>query len=479
MEDERLPGAQPPEGGDTAPPDDSRWEEGDSLSFLSAPPAGRPAGETSRPASPGRKIPPEPPKKGSAEGTARPQPGGETSGQETPGPLKTNRVIRLAQVRRRRNARRLRILVGLTLALTLALAWALGALAPSLGALSDLADTIRIGLTPGEGFPVKTNISPILHLEELSGGFVELGEQDLVLYSASGARLRSIQHNYSRPALTAGRTRFCVYARSGNELRVESRSQTLYTKVTDSPLLLCAMSQDGGLAVVTRSARYAAQVSIYSPRMEYLYGWSPSDKEGTPCLAVFSDNGKKLAAACLKAQDGQLVSGIYFLDTEKSSQPVASPEVASMPLQMAWLDSVQLLVIYQDRAVVYNALTGEEKYSYDFGGESLLSASISGKNAALLFSGGTGTFQDHLVVLDDRMEPRADLSTEGEADQVVCTRTAAYILEESAVRAYTLNGEEKWTVETEEKPLALLDAKKLLLFTGQQADVLQPSASSG
>ena len=300
-----------------------------------------------------------------------------------------------------------------------------------------------------------------------------------MLYSASGARLRSIQHNYSRPALTASRTRFCVYARSGNELRVESRSQTLYTKVTDSPLLLCAMSQDGGLAVVTRSARYAAQVSIYSPRMEYLYGWSPSDKEGTPCLAAFSDNGKKLATACLKAQDGQLVSGIYFLDTEKSSQPVSSAEVTSMPLQMAWLDSVQLLVIYQDRATVYNALTGEEKYSYDFGGESLLSASISGKNAALLFSGGTGTFQDHLVVLDDRMEPRADLSTEGEADQVVCTRTAAYILEESAVRAYTLGGEEKWTVETEEKPLALLDAKKLLLFTGQEAYILQPSSSSG
>ena len=476
MEDERLPGAQPPEGGDSAPPDDSRWEEGDSLNFLSAPPAGRPAGEDSRPVPTARQ---EPLKKSPAGGTAHPQPGAETAGEEPPGPLKTNRVIRLAQVRRRRNARRLRILVGLTLALTLALAWALGALAHSLGALSDLADTVRIGLTPGEGFPVKTNISPILQLEELSGGFVELGEQDLVLYSASGARLRSIQHNYSRPALTAGRTRFCVYARSGNELRVESRSQTLYTKVTDSPLLLCAMSQDGGLAVVTRSARYAAQVSIYSPRMEYLYGWSPSDKEGTPCLAAFSDNGKKLATACLKAQDGQLVSGIYFLDTEKSSQPVSSAEVTSMPLQMAWLDSVQLLVIYQDRATVYNALTGEEKYSYDFGGESLLSASISGKNAALLFSGGTGTFQDHLVVLDDRMEPRADLSTEGEADQVVCTRTAAYILEESAVRAYTLGGEEKWTVETEEKPLALLDAKKLLLFTGQEAYILQPSSSSG
>ena len=83
------------------------------------------------------------------------------------------------------------------------------------------------------------------------------------------------------------------------------------------------------------------------------------------------------------------------------------------------------------------------------------------------------------MVLDDRMEPRADLSTEGEADQVVCTRTAAYLLEESAVRAYTLGGEGKWTVETEEKPLALLDAKKLLLFTGQEAYILQPSSSSG
>lgn len=161
-------------------------KRGDSLSFLSAPPpAGRRAKLPGRPLRAGR-SPRNPLKK--ALPRARPPPArGRNCRGRAPRPPQDQPGHPAGPGAPAAECRRLRILVGLTLALTLALAWALGALAPSLGALSDLADTVRIGLTPGEGFPVKTNISPILQLEELSGGFVELGEQDLVLYSASGA----------------------------------------------------------------------------------------------------------------------------------------------------------------------------------------------------------------------------------------------------------------------------------------------------
>ncbi len=49
----------------------------------------------------------------------------------------------------------------------------------------------------------------------------------------SGTRLNSIQSGYARPAIAAGKTRFVLYNRSGSELRVESRTQNLYTKTMD------------------------------------------------------------------------------------------------------------------------------------------------------------------------------------------------------------------------------------------------------
>lgn len=460
------------------PKPDEAFEEGEFLTFAALPKEKKQAEAKKAKAAPGRRAPRRGPSVADLPFEDY-RPEREEAAVPSPEQLKNDRLVRLAQVRRRRAARRARALVVLTLLLAFAMAWALGAFGSSIAALSDVADSIRIGLTPSEGFPVKTNIPEIYQVEELSGGFVELGSQDLVAYSASGVRLRSIQHNYSRPALTVGDTRFCVYARAGNELRVESRTQTLYTKTTEQPLLLCAMGADGSLAVATRSTRYAAEVSVYNPNMEYVYGWNPTEKQGTPCRMAFAEGGTRLAAACLKAQDGVLTTGLYFLDTGRDELLSVSEEVDATPLQLTWLDDSLLLAVFEDHASTYNALTGAEKHRYDFEGETLLSSSVSGRRIALLFSGGSGTSQEHLVVLNDSLETTADVATQGEGSQVVFSRANIYILEETGVSAYETDGTYQWTAPLSETPLALVDGKKLLVFTGVEADAVSAPAQKG
>ena len=44
-----------------------------------------------------------------------------------------------------------------------------------------------------------------------------------------------------------------LYNRSGNELRVESRTQNLYTKTMENSITLCAMADNGTLAGRSRS----------------------------------------------------------------------------------------------------------------------------------------------------------------------------------------------------------------------------------
>ena len=50
--------------------------------------------------------------------------------------------------------------------------------------------------------------------------------------------------------------------RAGNELTICSRTRTLYSQSFDAGILLCAMSNNNSLAVVTESGRYAAQVNF-------------------------------------------------------------------------------------------------------------------------------------------------------------------------------------------------------------------------
>ena len=80
---------------------------------------------------------------------------------------------------------------------------------------------------------------------------MELGSTDVAVFGANGAKLRTIQPSYARPAIAVGNTRFALYNRAGTELRIESRTGTLYTTRTDAGILLCAMSPNGTTAVVT------------------------------------------------------------------------------------------------------------------------------------------------------------------------------------------------------------------------------------
>ena len=94
-----------------------------------------------------------------------------------------------------------------------------------------------------------------------------------------------------------GKNRFVLYNRSGNELRVESRTQNLYTKTMENSITLCAMADNGTLAVVTEDPGSAARLRVYSSSMEQLLSWSLTIADGTPLRLAFSPDGRRLAVA--------------------------------------------------------------------------------------------------------------------------------------------------------------------------------------
>ena len=82
----------------------------------------------------------------------------------------------------------------------------------------------------GAGWPANTGIRTPTQVEPLAGGFVEMDNEDVAVYSAYGAKIRTIQPGYARPALAVGNTRFVLYNRAGKELTVQSRTRQLYAK---------------------------------------------------------------------------------------------------------------------------------------------------------------------------------------------------------------------------------------------------------
>lgn len=373
---------------------------------------------------------------------------------------------------RRKKARLVRRIVIPAVLLGVLLAWASGLAGASVTAAGELAESIRIALTPAAGWPVQTGLSSLYQLEELDGGFVALGGEGCVVYSAGGNRLRAVQPGYARPAIAAGERRFVIYNRSGTELRVEGRTRSLYTQSYENGILLCAMSRGGMLAVATGHSRYVAELKVYSSMMEEQLTWDMVDSEGTPVRMAFSEDERRLAVAALSAADGQTVCNLYLLNTRKDGETLLASVSDAVPVGLAWRSSGELLALYDSCAVLYSVSTGEEKARFDYGGDTLAGWSCQGKTTALLFQNGVSS---RMVLLGSDLTVTADQGT-ARANGIALTRTAVYLLTDSAVECFSTAGEYQWSRPEEVKPLAVLDTKELLLFQSNSASLLEPPA---
>ena len=384
-------------------------------------------------------------------------------------PLSAGRVEYLEQARQRARNKRIRRTAVLLVLLTGIVLFATGLVGSSVAMAKDFIDTARIALLPGAGWPQQTGVSEVTQVESLTGSFVELGKEGCVVYSRSGKKLNSIQSGYARPALAAGKNRFVLYNRSGNELRVESRTQNLYTKQLENSIFLCAMADNGNLAVVTEDVSAMAELLIYNSNMEQVLSWSMSSNDGTPLRMAFSPDGRKLAAAAVTAGGGQMMTNLYLVNLA-SGDPVSLANQSGVPQWLGWTSASTILAVYDSRAVLYNA-GGGERAAYEFAGNTLKDISVDAAgNVALLLGSG----QLHQAVLLDRSLNVQFSGTVSSANSIVRAGSLFYLLSDSGVECYNTSGQQQWSQTLAAKPQALLaDTKELLLFSGNTAQALE------
>ena len=381
---------------------------------------------------------------------------------ESDEPLSAGRVEYLEQARARVRARRLRRTAFIVAVLTAVVLFTTGLVGSSVALVKDCVDTTRIALMPGPGWPQQTGVMEPTQVLPMTGGFVELGSDSCVVYSRTGTRLNSIQSGYGRPALAAGKTRFVLYNRSGNELRVESRTQNLYTKKLENNIFLCAMSDNGTLAVVTDDVSSMAELLVYSPTMEQQLRWNMTSNDGTPLRMAFSPDSRRLAAAAVTAGGGQMQTNLYVV-TLAQGDPVNVGSQSGVPQWVGWLSGTTLLAVYDSRAILYNA-AGGERARYEFGGGTLRDVSVdSAGNVALLLASGQVC---QLVTLDKELNVQysGNVTT---SNKVVRRSELVYLLTDSTVESLTSAGEYQWSQSLTARPQALLaDAKQTLVFCG-------------
>ena len=383
--------------------------------------------------------------------------------------LSAGRIEYIEAARQRLRSRRMRRTMLLVALVAAAVIYLTGLVNTSVMLLEDMADTVRIALMPEQGFPQQTGAGAVYQAETLGGSFVVLGEEGCTVFSNGGGRLNTVGTGYARPALAAGGNSFVLYNRSGSELRVESRTRELYTRQTEGHIYLCALSDRGELAVVTDDVRKLALLTIYDANRNELLTWSTTTAEGVPLRMDFSPDGTQLAIAAVTAQDGQMVTNLYLLNLRAGEPQLLASEPGSTPLALTWCSNDRLLAICDTHAALYGS-DGSAQGRYDFGGQDVAALSAEGGGLAVLFGSGPSSTA---LLLDGGLGVQYTGPVPN-AHGIVRGNGAFYLLCESSVECYGLDGAYQWSYPLDARPQALLAGEDLFVFAGNLAQRIVP-----
>ena len=383
--------------------------------------------------------------------------------------LSAGRIEYIEAARQRLRSRRMRRTMLLVALVAAAVIYLTGLVNTSVMLLEDMADTVRIALMPEQGFPQQTGAGAVYQAETLGGSFVVLGEEGCTVFSNGGGRLNTVGTGYARPALAAGGNSFVLYNRSGSELRVESRTRELYTRQTEGHIYLCALSDRGELAVVTDDVRKLALLTIYDANRNELLTWSTTTAEGVPLRMDFSPDGTQLAIAAVTAQDGQMVTNLYLLNLRAGEPQLLASEPGSTPLALTWCSNDRLLAVCDTHAALYGS-DGSAQGRYDFGGQDVAALSAEGGGLAVLFGSGPSSTA---LLLDGGLGVQYTGPVPN-AHGIVRGNGAFYLLCESSVECYGLDGAYQWSYPLDARPQALLAGKDLFVFAGNLVQRIVP-----
>lgn len=383
--------------------------------------------------------------------------------------LSAGRIEYIEAARQRLRSRRIRRTMLLVALVAAAVIYLTGLVNTSVMLLEDMADTVRIALMPEQGFPQQTGAGAVYQAETLGGSFVVLGEEGCTVFSNGGGRLNTVGTGYARPALAAGGNSFVLYNRSGSELRVESRTRELYTRQTEGHIYLCALSDRGELAVVTDDVRKLALLTIYDANRNELLTWSTTTAEGVPLRMDFSPDGTQLAIAAVTAQDGHMVTNLYLLNLRAGEPQLLASEPGSTPLALTWCSNDRLLAVCDTHAALYGS-DGSAQGRYDFGGQDVAALSAEGGGLAVLFGSGPSSTA---LLLDGGLGVQYTGPVPN-AHGIVRGNGAFYLLCESSVECYGLDGAYQWSYPLDARPQALLAGEDLFVFAGNLVQRIVP-----
>ena len=346
-----------------------------------------------------------------------------------------------------------------------------GVFGASLAYLGDFVSSGLVYLQFGKGFPVAIENQTFIQAEKMGSSLCLLDNDSLTFYSPTGDEVYEYHHSMQNPVISASGKRVVIYNANETSLKIANAHNILFSQEMAGDIIHASLADNNALAVTTKSQSYNGEVKVYDSQMNEIFTWL--NAKSFPLQSFLSPKAGYLAVSCLAAQDGNLISDVYIIDTSDGSEKFVLKNTDGAVLGVEFVKEEKIIIFYTDKAMVVNLLNGQTEKVYPYNGDDLIAYDIKNSQIVMALGNYDKANNSKLVVCDLSLTESFTIKTDKAIDGVQFASQRIFALGGEFVDQYTLKGEfvSETAVKTNVKKI--IDYKGCVVISGDHMEKLE------
>ncbi len=217
--------------------------------------------------------------------------------------------------------------------------------------ITGIITSVRAHITGDDGglFPIHISTVNTILADSYDEGFFVLTDTDIKIYDFTGKEKLVKEHKYTSPAVTKGKYGTFLYDRSGTKYMLLKGSKEVEQGESNyGDILTAAVGRRGNKAFSVRGSDATSKMYVVNRQGKEIFVWNCAYLHTTSI--ALSDNGKYVAAACVGAKDGDVVSTVYIFGFQYSEELYTHTFEGETILKIKYLSN-RLLYIFTDGGI--------------------------------------------------------------------------------------------------------------------------------
>ena len=200
-------------------------------------------------------------------------------------------------------------------------------------------------------------------INEYDGNILTLSYDGVKIIRPNGKQKAALEYNMSSPHINMNGDMILLYDKGSNKLSVYDGTKKKYSYECDQKIKSAKVNKNGYTVLISDETGYNSRITVLDGKGAVTYIWKIGDEYIVD--ADISPDSKKIVAATITTNTGQIVENIIFVDINDAKETGRATSKGIMPLQVEFVENGNALVMSDSKLCGYDT-NAKKKWEGDF-----------------------------------------------------------------------------------------------------------------